>query len=157
MLEILKYGVLRNINSFTFTFSESLLISDFRKFDQFFVINSFLMQKWAFSKQYVKVLTSVYLEDLHNINWSYWILQIIDLNWNSKHAPGNVIDNLLDIFNLLWKINSFPEFWRILLLKPNKNPVLLYSYRPIFLTSVLCKILERIINKRIMWKLVTHV
>lgn len=79
-----------------------------------------------------------------------------------KHAPENVIDNLLDIFNLIWRTDSFPKTWRMVtivpLLKLSKNPLLLDSwnnYRPISLTSILCKILERIFNKRLMWKLET--
>ncbi len=72
-----------------------------------------------------------------------------------KHAPD--INQLLDIFNTIWKIGSFPESWKIAtvipILKPSKYPLLPESYRPISLTSVLCKVLERRLISRLKWKL----
>ena len=51
--------------------------------------------------------------------------------------------------------NVFPEKWSeamiIPILKPDKNPTDPLSYRPISLISCLFKILDKIINKRLVW------
>lgn len=74
-----------------------------------------------------------------------------------QHAPPHILNTLLDIFNEIWFSGSFPATWRdatiIPILKMNKNPSLLDSYRPISLTSVLCKVLERIVKNRLQWEL----
>jgi hypothetical protein len=52
---------------------------------------------------------------------------------------------------------KFSKEWRratvIPILKPRKNPTDTESYRPFSLTSSLCKSLERIINKRLVYVL----
>ena len=67
------------------------------------------------------------------------------------------LELLCKIFNLIWKNHTFPKIWNkaiiIPFLKPNKNPFQIDSYRPISLTSNLCKIFERIINDRLLWTL----
>ena len=67
---------------------------------------------------------------------------------------------LLHIYNKVYIEHLFPDKWSraILLpfLKPNKNPRLVNSYRPIALTSCLCKILEKVINLRLMYFLERH-
>lgn len=64
---------------------------------------------------------------------------------------------LLNLFNQIWLNHVFPDDWRrailIAVLKPGKDPRLPNNYRPISLTNCLCKILERIINKRLIWTL----
>lgn len=56
---------------------------------------------------------------------------------------------------MIWDSAELPSSWTkaliIPILKPNKDPLVLESYRPISLTSVLCKILERVINNRLRW------
>ena len=51
----------------------------------------------------------------------------------------------------------FPQQWRaarvIPIPKPNKDHTDPHSYRPIALTSCLCKVLERMINTRLIWYL----
>ena len=77
-----------------------------------------------------------------------------------KNASENVIFSLLQIFNKIWISRTFPKNWKTALilpfLKPNKNPFYIDSYRPISLTSNLCKLLEKIINKRLLWILETN-
>jgi hypothetical protein len=55
----------------------------------------------------------------------------------------------------IWSKRNFPKEWRsateISILKPGKNPTIAESYRSIFLTSCLCKVLERIVNKRLVY------
>ena len=60
---------------------------------------------------------------------------------------------LLEFFNTIWRTQSFPEDWTnaitIPILKPGKESKHTSSYRPIALTNVLCKIMERLVNKRL--------
>ncbi|GBN75599.1 putative RNA-directed DNA polymerase from transposon BS, partial [Araneus ventricosus] len=60
---------------------------------------------------------------------------------------------LLILFNRIWNEHVFPMAWNraivIPILKPGKNPEDPSSYRPIALTSCLCKTLERMINARL--------
>ena len=72
-----------------------------------------------------------------------------------KHLPENSLETLWNILNYIWTTGKFPEDWRyatiIPIPKPGKDPAEPNNYRPIALTSCLCKALERIINKRHTW------
>lgn len=72
-----------------------------------------------------------------------------------KHLPDNVLVMLLDIFNRLWENGEFPGSWReaivIPILKPGKTGSEPLHYRPISLTSCLCKLMERLVNVRLSW------
>ena len=64
---------------------------------------------------------------------------------------------LLQIFNTTWKTGTVPRKWKEAIMipikkegKPKNKPE---SYRPISLTSCICKLQERIINKRLLWHL----
>ena len=61
--------------------------------------------------------------------------------------------NLVKIFNKLPKDNSFPKQWResiiIPIPKPDKSHSSPNNYRPISLTSTVCKTLERFLNARL--------
>ena len=71
-----------------------------------------------------------------------------------KNLPVQTLQFLLRIFNNCWKERVFPSRWTqaILLpfLKPGKPPNEAGSYRPIALTSCLSKLMEKIINVRLM-------
>ena len=60
---------------------------------------------------------------------------------------------ILQLFNRIFESGEFPAEWRLAhvipILKEGKDPLDPASYRPISLTSCLCKLLERIINKRL--------
>ena len=77
-----------------------------------------------------------------------------------KHLPPQCLHKLLNIFNGLWVKGQFPETWRqsiiIPIPKPGKDPAHPNSYRPIALTSCLCKIFERMINNRLTYHLEKH-
>jgi ribonuclease HI len=62
---------------------------------------------------------------------------------------------LLKIYNSVWNNGSLPRDWKhaiiLPILKPSKDPTKPESYRPISLTSCLCKIMERMITNRLQW------
>ena len=61
----------------------------------------------------------------------------------------------MNIFNYIWITGKFPEDWQyatiIPISKPGKDPTEPNDYKPIALTSCLCKTLERMIIKRLPW------
>ena len=74
-----------------------------------------------------------------------------------KHLPAESKSLLLDIFNYIWRSGNFPECWSeaivIPIPKPGKDHSDPNNYRPISLTSCVCKTLERMINDRLVWYL----
>jgi ribonuclease HI len=72
-----------------------------------------------------------------------------------KQLPPLAIQNLLDFYNTVWQTGSFPTAWShsviIPILKPGKDPTEPISYRPISLTSTLCKLMERLVTDRLTW------
>ena len=60
---------------------------------------------------------------------------------------------LLHVFNLSWRTSVVPRCWRQALItplpKPQKDPSVCSAYRPISLTSNICKLLERILKTRL--------
>ena len=72
-----------------------------------------------------------------------------------KHLPTESMALLLDILNYIWQSGNFPDCWReatvIPLPKPGKDHSDPNNYRPISLTSCVCKTFERMINDRLVW------
>ena len=72
-----------------------------------------------------------------------------------KHLTTPAKHTLLKALNKLWEANVYPEQWskeiKLPFLKPGKDPNLPSSYRPISLTSCICKLFERMVNHRLMW------
>ena len=70
-----------------------------------------------------------------------------------RHVPLCTKLFILSIINRIFKEHTYPHVWensRILpFLKPGKDSLLTSSYRPIALTFCLCKIMEKIINTRL--------
>ena len=70
-----------------------------------------------------------------------------------QHLSLQDKSRLLDFFNLIWESQDFPTDWceavTIPILKPGKDSREASSYRPIALTNVLCKIMERLVNRRL--------
>ena len=92
-------------------------------------------------------------------------------NAETKKAPGpdNITNEmllhlgpcskrkLLQLFNDGWRTGTVPQVWReaimIPILKRAKDKSQAESYRPISLTSCVGKLMERLINTRLMWHL----
>ena len=76
-----------------------------------------------------------------------------------EQLPSCSLDFLLQAFNEVWVSGKFPTSWKqatiIPIPKPGKDNTDSSNYRPIALTSCLCKTLERMINTRLMWFLET--
>ena len=72
-----------------------------------------------------------------------------------SHLPSCAKDFFLGILNKFWCSGSSPKSWKtsiiVAVLKPGKDSNLPQSYRPIALTSCVCKIYERMINSRLVW------
>ena len=72
-----------------------------------------------------------------------------------KHLPFRSLDSLLRIFNQTWQTGILPDSWKeaivIPIPKPSKDSTNPASYRPIALTSCICKTMERMVNDRLVW------
>ena len=70
-----------------------------------------------------------------------------------KHLPFLSLDSLLRIFNNVWHTGILPDSWKegvvIPVLKPGKDSTNPANYRPIALTSCICKTMERMVNDRL--------
>ena len=77
-----------------------------------------------------------------------------------KQMPENSLEVLLDIYNDIWSGGDFPSQWReatiIPIPKAGKNLSDPGNYRPIALTSCICKTFERMVNTRLVWYLEYH-
>ena len=74
-----------------------------------------------------------------------------------KEVPHSTLMLILAHYNEIWKSGMIPQEWKHALinpiLKPGKNPRSPESYRPISLTATLCKIMEKMVTKRLTWYL----
>ena len=71
------------------------------------------------------------------------------------HLPESVLSVLLKVYNSIWESKIFPPSWTeavvVPISKAGKDPKNPTNYRPIALTSCLCKTMERMVNARLMW------
>ena len=74
-----------------------------------------------------------------------------------KNLPENMLSIIATLMNQIFNTGQFPTEWRnavvIPLPKPGKDRNDPQSYRPISLTSHLCKTMETILNNRLKWYL----
>ncbi len=74
-----------------------------------------------------------------------------------KHLSDSVLLMILKLYNKIWIEGILPKIWKravvIPIVKPGKNPTNPGSYRPIALTSNLCKLMEKIIVHRLSYEL----
>ena len=77
-----------------------------------------------------------------------------------QNLPKYSKKTILQLYNQTWANGQLPENWKhaIILpfLKENKEASDPNSYRPIALTSTLCKLMERLITNRLTWFLETN-
>ena len=74
-----------------------------------------------------------------------------------KHLPPITKKYLLDLYNRIWSEHYFPKDWNssiiIPILKQGKEPSNMKNYRPVSLTSCVCKLFETMVNSRLVWYL----
>ncbi|GBL90828.1 putative RNA-directed DNA polymerase from transposon X-element [Araneus ventricosus] len=77
-----------------------------------------------------------------------------------KHLTIESQTNILRLYNRIWQEQTFPTLWHqaiiIPILKPGKDATNPLNYRPIALTCCLCKLLERLVNRRLVHYLETN-
>ncbi|PWV15828.1 hypothetical protein C3747_27g117 [Trypanosoma cruzi] len=77
-----------------------------------------------------------------------------------RHISPKGLRFLLRCINHSWTTGTIPVEWRratiVPLLKPGKSPELLESYRPISLTSIVSKVAEKMVLKRLLWVWTPH-
>ncbi|KAG1713961.1 RNA-directed DNA polymerase from mobile element jockey [Nymphon striatum] len=77
-----------------------------------------------------------------------------------KHLPDCSLALMLNIFNTIWITGAIPSSWLeatvIPIPKPGKDHTDPSNYRPIALTSCICKTMERMINCRLTYFLETN-
>uniref|UniRef100_A0A8C2KZI6 Uncharacterized protein n=1 Tax=Cyprinus carpio TaxID=7962 RepID=A0A8C2KZI6_CYPCA len=73
------------------------------------------------------------------------------------HLDDVVLEEVLELINAVWECSILPREWKhatiVPILKPGKNADDPKSYRPIALTAVLCKIMERMVTDRLVYML----
>jgi potassium voltage-gated channel Eag-related subfamily H protein 8 len=74
-----------------------------------------------------------------------------------SYPPATGEELLLSLCNRIWSENLVPSAWRIatiiLILKPGKDCSSLANYRPVSLTSYVCKTMECVVNHQLEWLL----
>ncbi len=74
-----------------------------------------------------------------------------------QHLPDVAMQFLLRLYNRIWEEHTIPAVWReaivIPALKEGKDRSLSSSYRPLALTSCVCKVLKRMVSQRLVWTL----
>ena len=72
-----------------------------------------------------------------------------------KNLPVTALHFLLSLYNRIWLDHTLPHYLQesimIPVAKPGKDRSLSSSYCPISLTSCLCKIMEQMVNRRLLW------
>ena len=74
-----------------------------------------------------------------------------------RHFHPTAVSFLLALFNWVWLSDRFPDLWCqptvIPIPKPRKDHSLPGEFRPISLTSCVCKLLEWMVAERLVWVL----
>jgi len=77
--------------------------------------------------------------------------------FTAKYFPNDALLTLLNILNNIWASGKFPTSWCtstvIPVHKPGKDTSDPFNHHPIALTSCIWKVMERMINSRLVWYL----
>jgi hypothetical protein len=77
-----------------------------------------------------------------------------------KHLPQRAVSLLVLVFNAILFAHHFPTVWKhirvISILKPEKDPALPSSYRPMSLLDMIGKLFEKILLARILHEVNVH-
>ena len=72
-----------------------------------------------------------------------------------RQLPPKSLEYVLTALNDIWKNSKLSESWKLATIipipKPRKNNLYASNYHPITLTSCLCKTMEQMVNKRLVW------
>ena len=73
------------------------------------------------------------------------------------HLPQDCLLTLLKLLNTIWLSGEIPSSWKEAIVVPipklNRDFSDPTNYRPVALTSCLCKVMERMVNDRLVWVL----
>ena len=127
------------------------IFSEFDKGNEICAV--FLDFSKAFDKVWHKGL--LYKLDRYGVNGSFLKLMASYLGGREQRVIMQNAESTWRLLNDLWQSQDFPDGWReatvIPIPKPGKDRTDPNNYRPIALTSCLCKIMERMINHRLTW------
>ena len=72
-----------------------------------------------------------------------------------RHVSPSTKNFIIQLFTRIWFENAFPSSWELAHIlpfsKPGKDSSKVTNYRPIALTSCLCKLMEKMVNARLVW------
>ena len=72
-----------------------------------------------------------------------------------KVLPSECLNVLLKLYNNIYLTGRLPTEWKhaivLPIAKPDKDASSASSYRPISLTSCICKIMEKLVNNHLVW------
>ena len=72
-----------------------------------------------------------------------------------KQIPRSCQAVMLKFFNCVWKQGHLPPDWKQAIIRPmlkaDKSPFNAASYRPVALTSTICKLMEKMVSTRLRW------
>lgn len=72
-----------------------------------------------------------------------------------KHLSTTGLQQLLRIYNYIWESHQFPTEWKLAIVIPipkhGQTSNELGNIRPVSLTSALCKLMEIMVNRRLVW------
>ena len=72
-----------------------------------------------------------------------------------RHVSPSTENFIIQLFTRIWFENAFPSSWELAHIlffsKPGKDSSKVTNYRPIALTSCLCKLMEKVVNARLVW------
>ncbi|GBN05618.1 hypothetical protein AVEN_191560-1 [Araneus ventricosus] len=79
------------------------------------------------------------------------------MNLKYAYLKNSSLQNLLHLYNRIWHEHCFPSSWQQAIIipipKPGKDPSNTLNYRPIALTNSLCKLMKKMVNRRLVYYL----